>query len=797
MRINRDTLFMRYPSTWWHDLWREGLPAGNGIIGVNVYGGVKEEVTMIQHHDLWHGGSNNDIPDVSDAFKHQRELIDKGDFLQASWEIVNELKNQGYDSKLESQLPIADLLMQIQPNHGYEDYIRGIHMDTGEIGAEWRDGASERSSYLFVSRTDNMIVKKIESSHNDLNILFTLDMHKNEGSINTETYTKHIIDTKKTDIAFPFLDYTAQNQDGTLYGVVVRIVSHNGIVEETPIGIRIKGSNEILVLMKTFVKENPSERNRILNALHMELESVNSSYNTLLERHIIEHQKLYQSSSLILNYQENFLCNEDLLADAYTGKQSVELIEKLWRYGRYLFICGTSEESNPFSMYGLWGGDYGLLWNHNMANENIQMIYWHSYVGNLLQLQKGFYKYYSDRIPEFQYNAKKIFGMNGIYMPAGSTPGISRPNQIVPVIINWVSAAGWLAQHYCLYYWYTRDEQYLITKLLPYLEEVAAFYEDFIEFYPDGKIHFYPSVSPENTPMNFMPPEHIIIPHPMPTTVNSTIDLAITKEFFKNLCLIARELELFPDKISKWQKIIESIPDYKVNELGAIKEWQDDRFEERYAHRHLSHIYPVFPGNEINKLHGSELLPAFRKAVELREIDAQTGWSLVHMAAIYARFDDGESAMRCLNYLSRSVLINNFFTLHNDWRKMNLSLCSDPPVQLDAIMGYVNTLQEMLLYVSNDFIKLLPALSKELWKGCIKRFRCIDSYLDMEWDIEKCRFEAVMTAIRKHEVCIQLPEIKGEFKFIIERCDYRIEKSLLYLRIDKEGYIKIINVNSK
>ena len=180
--------------------------------------------------------------------------------------------------------------------------------------------------------------------------------------------------------------------------------------------------------------------------------------------------------------------------------------------------------------------------------------------------------------------------MNGIYMTAGTTPGVCKPTQVVPVIINWVGAAGWIAEHYCNYYWYTRDEKYLQKVLLPYLEEVAAFYEDFIEFYPDGSIHFYPSVSPENTPGNFMPPPEKQMAHPMPTTVNSTIDLAIVKEFFTNMCRLAEEKNLYQDRVAAWKKILDSIPDYQESKDGGIKEWMDSRFDERYHHRHLSHI---------------------------------------------------------------------------------------------------------------------------------------------------------------------------------------------------------------
>ena len=783
---------MRYPSTWWHDLWREGLVSGNGIIGTNVYGGVKEETTMLTHHDLWHNGCEDELPDVSDAFVRLRKKMDEENFREASWEVVNALREKNYQSRLESQLPVADLKLEIAPNKGFENYIRGIYMDRAETVSEWKDGESQRCSQLFVSRKRNLVVKRITSSEPDLNLVFSMDIHQNRGSDRAEKIAKHVFDSKKIEWNEQYITYTALNDDQTIYGAVARICPVNGTAERTPVGIRVRQSSEVVVLVRLFIKRRPEEREAVLSDLMLELEAVEPDYEKLMREHSRLHRKWYNSADFSLQYRGKYHCNEDLLAEAFAGKQSAELIEKLWKYGRYLFICGTSDRTNPFPLYGIWGGEYDLIWSHNMANENTQMIYWHTYAGNLLPFQKGLYRYYNNRIQTYQKNAKNLFGMKGIFMTAGTTPGVSSPNQVVPVIMNWVGASGWIAQHYCNYYRYTKDEAYLKEVLLPYLMEVADFYEDFIEFYPDGTIHFYPSVSPENTPGNFMPPRHIQMAHPMPTTVNSTIDLAIVKEFFTSLCEIAKEQNLYPERIPTWNRILASIPEYRLSKDGGIREWQDDRFDERYDHRHLSHIYPVFPGYEVNSLHKSELLPAFKRAVDLREIDAQTGWSMGHMSAIYARLEDGEAAMQCLNQMAKSSLTNNFFSLHNDWRGMNISLCMDPaPVQLDAIMGYVNALQEMVLYSSEDLLKLLPALPADLQKGSISSFRYMNGFVHMKWDVEKQKFQADLLAVRAHEMWLQLPKEFDGYQISCKNSVVEQEGNLYRIRMEENGSVII------
>ena len=216
---------------------------------------------------------------------------------------------------------------------------------------------------------------------------------------------------------------------------------------------------------------------------------------------------------------------------------------------------------------------------------------------------------------------------------------------------------------------------------------------------------------------------------------------------------------MYEDKMDDWKKIIDSIPPYKTNELGAIREWQEPQFEDRYDHRHLSHIYPVFPGYEVNSVDQPQEMEMYKKAVELRKIDAQTGWSMAHMASIYARFDQGEMAAECLDNMAKSCLLSNFFTLHNDWRGMSITLDMDPaPVQLDAALGYVNAVQEMVMYSSENLVKILPALPKRLEKGMVKNFQYPGGSISMDWDKEKNRFHICMKAARPHTIRVAVPK---------------------------------------
>lgn len=769
-------------------MWREGLVTGNGFTGANLYGGAKKEILQLGRHDFWYNGLEGELSNVHEALERLRKKMDEGDFREASWEIVNELKERGYDSRLESHVPVANLTVEQSPIKGFRSFQRQLDMERAVAGQQWMDGGIQMHRQVFVSRAADMAVYRLRAKNagTDKNLLaYTLELsaYRNTGERPVEAIQaiwdaacmEAVCEDRHT--AYLYFNSRRDKKDvpNTDFGAVAKVRITEGRMEKFEHRLKVKAAGEILITICLYVDE---EREGAWRRLHDCLEACTKDFDELLEESAQLHSALYHSAELRLGdaeaREEWSRTNEDLVMEAFAERQSAELVEKLWHYGRYLFICGSSPASNPFPLYGLWGGGYRLQWCHNMANENLQMIYWHSLCGNLIEYNQAVFKYMNDRIPAFMENARRLFGIDGIYMTAGTTPGVSSPTQVVPVIINWVGAAGWIAQHYYQYFLYTRDMEYAQNMMLPYMDGVAKFYEEFVQFTTDEKgrerIRFYPSVSPENTPANFMPPEGIQMAHPMPTTINATIDLAIIKEFFNNMLAVSQIWEEPPfsrERMDGWRRILNSIPEYRTNGEGAVREWQEEIFEDRYDHRHLSHIYPVFPGYELYPEKNPDKIDAYEKAVSLRRIDAQTGWSMAHMAAVYARFRDGGKAMECLDNMARSSLLNNFFTLHNDWRGMNITLNMDPaPVQLDAIMGYVNAVQEMLLYSAPGYIALLPALEERLFAGEVRNFRYSDGFIHMKWNRMENQFKCEITSLRPHKVQVVLPDFAGQGKWL-------------------------------
>ena len=188
----------------------------------------------------------------------------------------------------------------------------------------------------------------------------------------------------------------------------------------------------------------------------------------------------------------------------------------------------------------------------------------------------------------------------------------------------------------------------------------------------------------------------------------------------------------------KWQSILDAIPPYMINGDGAVKEWMSEKLTDHYNHRHFSHLFPVFPGNEVS-LNDEKLVAAFKKAAEKRLVLSQSGWSFAHQAGIWARLGEGDKALKSLCTMTKGCVLDNFFTLHNDWRHMGVSVVLNKmaPVQLDALMGTVSAIQDMLFQYNDGTLFVLPARPREFEYVSAERMRFPDGAISIYADGEK------------------------------------------------------------
>lgn len=755
------------------DGWREALPSGNGKIGALVYGSISSERVLFNHNELWYGGQIPDLPDLSAELPVVRELLLEGKYLEANGHYPSKMKEMGFDGKNAVYHPAFDMLVSTETELMFEDYSRTLDFESGEAKVKWRDGDTHFTRSLFVSIPDDVSVMSIRADKaGSVSGTVTLDIHDLMDALAQNGSTMNPGFKYETIASDGFVEFRADGSDGGEFGGVVSVHVNGGshAVEEKSISF---SSADEVTLVVGFYANEPGDL--AVPRLRTRLSKLGGDYDALLEKHESLHSERFNAMGVTLNTSgKRDTPNEVLLLEAYQGKPSNELLEKLFDYGRYLLISSSRAGGYPANLQGIWNGDYAPPWSSLYGNnENLQMTYWQGLPGNMEESMMAFYDYFDSHMDEFRANAKRLYGCRGIYIPPFMSPDSGVMRHTAPHVVYWTDAAGWLAAFYNDYYLFTGDKKFLEERAIPFMEEVALFYEDFIVKDENGKNMFLPSQSPENQPADKI----VIDPKTGRETrikvqINSTITIAIAKEVLTNLIRSCELLDIKHDDVVRWKALLADMPDYEINEDGALKEWLHPDFKDNYEHRHQSHIYPLFPGFEIREESEPELYKAARVAIEKRlriGLKSQTGWSLAHMANVWARLGESEKAMETLGILARVTVGKNFFTYHNDWRKMGVTMDfgwgRTAPFQMDANFGIPAAIIEMLCGSESDMLRLFPALPEEWVEGEFHDMLTRAGVrISADWDMDVKQIEVDLVAERDTEFDIKFPAEIIEFE---------------------------------
>jgi alpha-L-fucosidase 2 len=362
------------------------------------------------------------------------------------------------------------------------------------------------------------------------------------------------------------------------------------------------------------------------------------------------------------------------------------------------------------------------------------MMYWQALRGGMPETLLPLFDLLDRWKDDFRTNARRLWGCRGLVLPLymGDRGGLKGDFQ--PHCVYWTGAGAWIASFHWDYWLWTGDRAFLRDRAWPFLREVALFYEDFLYEGPDGLLHAAPAVSPENSPV-------VEGGAKVDVCVDPTMEIALVRELLNHALAAAAELGIDDAQTARWRAMLAKLPPYGTNERGALREWLDPRFGDNDHHRHLSHLYPLFPGREIAPHRDAALFAAAKKATEARlatGLPDQTGWSLAHMACVWARLGEGDRALGCLEQLLRCCTGPNLFTRHNDWRGMGVTLemlhGTTPPIQLDAAYGFSAAVQEMLLGIDESSLRILPALPAAWERGSMKGLRAPGGVkVDISW----------------------------------------------------------------
>jgi alpha-L-fucosidase 2 len=418
------------------------------------------------------------------------------------------------------------------------------------------------------------------------------------------------------------------------------------------------------------------------------------SSEDILSRHAVDFSRQFESVSLRIG-KDSGACTDERLAALKKGKLDPSLAALIFQFGRYLMLSSSRPGSLPATLQGIWCDSMTPIWNCNYTlNVNLQMSYWPVETTSLPLCHEPLFDFLERLVERGRTTARRMYGCRGFVAHHTSDMWADpAPTGGVYASALWPFGGAWLALHAWEHYLFGCDREFLRSKAYPILREAGLFFEDYLVGNSRGQLVAAPSVSPENW---------FVLPNGDrgKLCAGAAMDAQILRCLFEALRQASEVLGVDRKKRDLWSQILERLPKAEIDSSGRIREWVEPHGELDPGHRHLSHLFGVFPGSQISPLDGDgSLAKAAKKGlqVKLKAATDLTGWNQAWMANMFARLLDGEAAWECLQRIQKN------FT-HD-------SLLGDcPPLNLDGNFGFTSAVAEMLVQSHRGEIHLLPAL---------------------------------------------------------------------------------------
>jgi hypothetical protein len=729
------------------DTWEQGLLSGNGTIGASVLSRPLDEIVVFSHKRMFVPERAPILPPPTALRLFEiRRLIDRGLYEQATQLAadVSEQKGFLYPDPL---MPAFDLRIKMSADGNVADYMRSTNFRTGETTVHWADGQGVFERKLFVSRADGVAVMQITGpGRGAVNCRLELaprepDNKRFKANVNNVAIT-----------ADPsYLTYRngfVHAYPGSIHGLesVARVVAKNGRTAVDGQGVMVTSADEVLIFIDIAVLDE-FEKSRF-EPMKAGLARLPDDYARLLERHARIHGDLFARMRLDLGGgADRELTSEQLLARTTDTEPSRALIEKEFDAGRYNIISSISDL--PPTLQGVWAGTYDPPWASDFThNGNVPSAIASLLMGSTPELMPAYTSYMEWLVPYLEVNAKRIFGARGIVLPSRSTTtGYNNAfNNRFPGAY-WVAGAPWAAHFFYDYYLYTGDRTFLARHALPFMEKAALFFEDYLYEGPDGKYVFSPTQSPENAPANTK----------SQTTLNATMDVAAARELLRNTIAASRELGVNQDKIPVWEKMLAKMPEYMINEDGAVKEWLSPKLEDNYNHRHSSQLYALFDGMPKEIATSPRLQAAFKRLIELKLERHWTNWEkqggfmsfgLVQLGQAATSLGEAELAYRCLVPLVNRYWYNSLASTHNYKKLFNTDISGGMPA----------VIIKMLVASDPGIVRLLPARPAAWLSGTIEGVLCRGQIEIKRLTWNGKTIQAVIRSAKRQDITLYAPD---------------------------------------
>jgi alpha-L-fucosidase 2 len=734
--------------------WTQALPVGNGRLGAMVFGGVNEELIQLNEATLWSGGPvNNQVnPRAVSHLPAVREALFKGDYVAAAKEM---LQMQGVYSQ--SYLPLGDLrITQELPAGAPAQYYRDLDVANATAGTRFVSNGVTYTREIFSSGRDQVIVIKLSADKKQqlnckISAASLLQMHpvvSGQQELTIKGKAPAQVDPNYVQSPEPVIYKDAAGCKGMRFEWKIRASSKDGSIRTDTGGISIRGASEVIVLVSAATSFNgfdkcPDSEGKDESKLAAGFlqNAAKLSYQALRQRHLEDYHQYFNRVSFTLQKPAGEdaaqLPTDERLRRYATGAQDPSLETLYFQFGRYLLISSSRLEGVPANLQGIWNKELRAPWSSNYTiNINTQMNYWAAEAVNLPEMHRSLLTLIQHVAETGRYTAQHFYGTRGwaanhntdIWALSNPVGGLGKGD---PQWASWPMGGNWLCQHLWEHYRFSGSKKFLRDTAYPVMKAAAQFSLDWLMDDGGGHLVTAPATTPENVFVTETGVKGKV-------SVATTMDMSIIRDLFTNLIDASEVLQTdkaFRDTLI--QKRAKLFP-LQVGKKGNLQEWSKDWEDEDPQHRHISHLYGLFPGNEISPLTTPKFSDAAKRTLEIRG-DGGTGWSKAWKINVWARLLDGNHAYKLLRELLKLTGTGST-DYHNAGGTYANLFCAHPPFQIDGNFGGTSGITEMLLQSQLDAIQLLPAIPDSWAAGEVKGLVARGGYvIDMQWEQGRLR----------------------------------------------------------